>query len=79
MEQVSFTLPTLGTAAMSAQDQINVTVNQATAIIVSAYLGHLNKLNDVLTPSSQNSAFISIASTTELVSLINNVQDALRT
>jgi hypothetical protein len=79
MESVSFTLPTIGTAAMTAQDQINVTVNQATAVIVAAYLDHLNKLSAVVAPGSQSSANLSVASQAELVSLVNEVQTALRT
>lgn len=78
MQQVSFSLPTLATAQMSAQDQINVTVNHATAVIVSAYLEHLNKLTEIVPPGSQNVANVSIMSTTELIALINDVQAALR-
>jgi hypothetical protein len=79
MQQVSFSLPTLATAQMPTQDQINVTVNQATAVIVSAYLEHLNKLTEVLTPSTQSSASLSVVSPAELISLINDIQTALRT
>jgi hypothetical protein len=79
MQQVSFSLPSLATAQMAAQDQINVTVNQATAVIVCAYLEHLNKLTEVIPPSSQLTAHVSVMSTAELVSLINDVQTALRT
>jgi hypothetical protein len=63
---------------MTAQDQINVTVNQATAVIVSAYLEHLNKLTEIVPPGSQNVANVSIMSTTELIAFINDVQAALR-
>ena len=78
MQQVSFSLPTLATAQMTAQDQINVTVNQATAVIVSAYLEHLNKLTEIVPPGSQNVAHVSIMSTTELIAFVNDVQAALR-
>jgi hypothetical protein len=78
MDQVSFSLPTLGTAAMKAQDQINVSANQATAVIVCAYLEHLNKLSLVIPPGSQNTAILSVVSQPELLSLINDVQLALR-
>jgi len=79
MQQVSFSLPTLATAQMTAQDQINVTVNQATAVIVCAYLEHLSKLTEIVPPGSQSTANVSIVGTTELVNLINDVQTALRT
>lgn len=79
MESVSFALPTIGTAAMTAQDQINVSVNQAAAVIVTAYLDHLNKLSAVIAPGSQSSGNLSVASQAELVSLINDVQASLRT
>ena len=78
MEQVTFSLPTLATAQMTAQDQVNVTVNQATAVIISAYLEHLNKLTEVVPPGSQSAANISIMGASELITLINDVQAALR-
>ena len=79
MQQVTFSLPTLATAQMTAQDQINVTVNQATAVIVRAYLEHLNKLTEVVPPGSQSAANISIMGAAELITLINDIQAALRT
>ena len=78
MDQVSFSLPTLASAAMPMQDQINVSVNQAAAIVVTAYLEHLDNLSRVIPPGSQNSANQSVASQAELVSLINDVQTALK-
>lgn len=79
MDQVSFSLPTLAIAAMPTQDQINVSVNQAAAIVVTAYLEHLDNLSRVVAPSSQNTGNLSVLSQAELVSLINDVQTALRT
>lgn len=79
MEQVSFALPTLGTAAMPTQDQINILVNQAASVIVASYLEHLDNLSRVVAPGSQSAANLSVASQAELVSLINDVQTALRT
>ncbi|MFM1798444.1 MAG: hypothetical protein RLZZ117_722 [Cyanobacteriota bacterium] len=62
---------------MSRQDQIDLIVNQATASIVCAYLEHMNTaINKGLTSSTQGTAFITA---TELGSLINTVQTALRT
>ncbi len=71
MQSLTFTVPTLATAQMARQDQIDITVNQATAAIVCAWLEHataaLNK--GTLTPY--------VVSAT-LVSVINDVQAALR-
>ena len=78
MQQVSFSFPTLATAQMPTQDQINATVNQAAAVIICSYLEHLNKLTEVLTPATQSSASLSVVSPAELVTLINDVQAALR-
>jgi hypothetical protein len=79
MDQVSFSLPTLANAAMPVQDQINVSVNQAAAVVVCAYLEHLNNLSRVVAPGSQSTANQSVSSQAELVSLINDVQAALKT
>lgn len=79
MQQVSFALPTLGTAAIPTQDQINILVNQSAAIVVASYLAHLDNLSRVVAPGSQSSANLSVASVPELVTLINEVQTALRT
>ena len=78
MQQVTFSVPTLATAQMPTQDQINATVNQAAAVIICAYLEHLNKLTEVVPPGSQSAANISIMGATELISLINDVQAALK-
>jgi hypothetical protein len=79
MQQVSFSFPTLATAQMPTQDQINATVNQAAAVIICGYLEHLNKLAEVIPPGTQNTANISIMGASELITLINDVQTALRT
>src|SRR5689334_5496247 len=39
---VNFAVPSLATAEMSRQDQIDIMVNQATAAIVCCYLEHMN-------------------------------------
>ena len=48
MDKVTFALPTLATAEMSRQDQIDLIVNQATAAIVCKYLEHMNAVQDLL-------------------------------
>jgi hypothetical protein len=42
MEQVQFALPTLSAAEMPWDDQARVALNQATAVIISAWLAHAN-------------------------------------
>ena len=42
MQSITFAFPTLTTAQMTRQDQIDVTVNQATAAIVCCFLEHMN-------------------------------------
>lgn len=79
MESVTFALPQIATAGMSAADQRDILLNQSASVIVTAYLDHLNKLSLVVSPGSQSSANLSILSQAELVSLINDVQTALRT
>jgi hypothetical protein len=67
---------------MSSNDQIDILLNQATAAIVCCYLEHMNTaINKGIsgatsTTGGPGTGFIT---TTELVSLINNVQGALRT
>jgi hypothetical protein len=78
MQGITFAVPTLGTAAMNRQDQIDIVVNQATAVIVCCYLEHMNAAinKDIGSASPAGSAFITTA---ELTDLVNNVQTALRT
>ena len=74
MQSITFAVPTLATAAMSRQDQIDIVVNQATAAIVCCYLEHMN--------TAINKAGITagtLIDTTELITLVNTVQSALRT
>ena len=81
MQSITFATPTLTTAQMNRQDQIDVLVNQATAAIVCCYLEHMNTAinkgipgaTSTTTPGSAT-AFLTPA---ELVTLINNVQGAL--
>jgi hypothetical protein len=68
---------------MSKQDQLDVVTNQAVATIVCCYLEHMNTaitkgIQGATTTggAGTSTAFISTA---ELVTLINDVQGALRT
>lgn len=89
METLNFSMPQIGVAAMSKQDQIDVTVNQATAAIICCYLEHCNTaINKGIVgatstsggptatiPSGTSVGFIDV---NELTALINNVQAALK-
>lgn len=88
MQSITFAVPTLTTAQMTRQDQIDILVNQATAAIVCCYLEHMNAaINKGITGATAGvtsqggqSQFTSgFITTPELVSLINDVQGALRT
>jgi len=85
MQSITFATPTLTTAQMTRQDQIDILVNQATAAVVCCYLEHMNTAinkgipgatSTTTTGTAAGTAFIT---TTELVTLINNVQGALAT
>lgn len=76
MQNITFALPTLATGSMSKADQIDVLLNQATAAVVCCYLEHMNRAIDKgIATSLSGSGFITPA---ELVSLINDVQSALK-
>ncbi|MDJ0599825.1 MAG: hypothetical protein QNJ37_13395 [Crocosphaera sp.] len=76
MQGITFATPSLETSAMPKQDQIDVMVNQATASIVCSYLEHMNKaLEKDVSKSESGAAFITPS---ELASLINTVQSALK-
>ena len=74
MEQTNFqfALPSIGTDAMSRNDQGALIVNQATAAIVSNYLEHAATIN------TNNGGLAFSYTQSELISLINEVQTALR-
>lgn len=83
MQSITFATPTLTTAQMNRQDQIDILVNQAAAAVVCCYLEHLNTAIEkgipgatTTGPGSSGTGFLT---TTELVALINNVQGALAT
>ena len=83
MQSITFAVPTLTTAQMARQDQIDILVNQATAAVVCCYLEHMNAaINKGISGATTTSTVgsnIGFISTTELVGLINDVQSALRT
>jgi hypothetical protein len=71
---VAFALPTLASNEMSKDDQGALIVNQATAAIVAAWLEHAT----AMVQSGTGTGTFSV-SAGELVNLVNDVQDALRT
>ena len=71
---VTFALPAVGSAAMSSTDQQALMVNQATAIIVSAWLQHATALAQAGI-TGQGAFTVSRA---ELGLLIDQVQASLR-
>jgi hypothetical protein len=75
-DSVAFALPTLPTGSMSRDDQQALIVNQAAAAIISAWLEHATALSEAGITGSTGQFTVSSA---ELVSLINDVQVALRT
>jgi hypothetical protein len=82
MQSITFAVPTLATAAMSRQDQIDLVANQAAAAIICCYLEHMNAVIAVQSPTGAiggPTAFQQVLSPAELVALINDVQAALRT
>lgn len=68
--EVQFALPTIST--MTRDDQHRLLLSQAVAVIISAYLDHAARVNQ----TNPDSAFRFTAA--ELVTLINDVQSALR-
>ena len=75
-DSVAFALPTLPTGSMSRDDQQALIVNQAAAAIISAWLEHATALSEAGITGNTGQFTVSSA---ELVSLINDVQIALRT
>ena len=76
MESITFAVPSLGTSAMSKSDQMDIVLNQATAAIICCYFEHMNKaLDKGLQTSTIGAAFFAQS---ELVTLINDVQAALK-
>ena len=80
MQNITFALPTVATAGMSASDQRDILLNQATAAIVGEYLGHMSVAlqKGILVPPGTGGIDNSFVSQSDLVTLINNVQAALK-
>ena len=72
MQSLTFAMPTLTTAQMARQDQIDIVVNQAAAAIVCAWLDHI-------TAAMNKGNFGGFLNSAQLASAINDVQGALRT
>jgi hypothetical protein len=79
MQSITFAVPTLTTTQMAKQDQIDILVNQATAAVVCCYLDHMNAAMGSSPTGDVPSTAVRFITTAELVTLINNVQTALRT
>ena len=77
---ITFALPTLDSASMSRDDQSALIVNQATAIIVAAYLKHATEMaaHRVSVGGTANTSVAYLITADELPGLINQVQDALK-
>ena len=84
MEQSNFqfALPTIGTSEMSRNDQGALIVNQATAAIVTSYLEYARHNYAVARNNGAGSAAEIlepyIIESSDLTTLINNVQTALK-
>ncbi len=77
---ITFVLPTLDSSSMSRADQEALIVNQATAVIVSAYLKHATEMaaHRVSVGGTANTSIAYLITADELPGLINQVQDALK-
>jgi len=72
--EVQFVLPTVGTAsAMTKDDQFRLLLNQAAAVVLTAYLEHATQV--YIKSGDTDYRF----DKDELVTLIDNVQKALNT
>jgi len=77
---ITFALPTLDNSSMSRDDQSALIVNQATAVIVAAYLKHATEMaaHRVSVGGTANTSIAYLITADELPGLINQVQDALK-
>lgn len=76
----TFALPTIDSNAMTTNDQGALLVNQATAIIVQAYLTHGSQWAQLAVDQSRGwqEAALYLIEPGELPALIDSVQTALR-
>jgi len=77
---ISFVLPTLDSSSMSREDQAALIVNQATAVIVAAYLKHATEMaaHRVSVGGTASTSVAYLITAEELPVLINQVQEALK-
>jgi predicted transcriptional regulator len=77
---ITFALPTLDSSSMSRADQEALIVNQATAVIVDAYLKHATEMaaHRASVGGSATTSVAYLITAAELPGLINQVQDALK-
>ena len=73
MESVTFTLPQIASSEMSKDEQGALLVNQATAVIISAWFSHLN----AHIAAGDTNVWVKV-SPGELATLVNDVQAALK-
>jgi hypothetical protein len=79
MEGIQFALPTVSSSAMTKDEQGALIVNQATAIIVAAYLDYLARVYSAIiaTPNITDYSLYRV-NENEIGPLIDNVQNALK-
>jgi hypothetical protein len=77
---ITFVLPTLDSSSMSRADQAALIVNQATAVIIAAYLKHATEMavHRVSVGGTANTSIAYLIRANELPGLINQVQGALK-
>ena len=77
---ITFVLPTLDSSSMSRADQTALIVNQATAVIIAAYLKHATEMavHRVSVGGNANTSVAYLIRANELPGLINQVQAALK-
>jgi hypothetical protein len=77
---ITFVLPTLDSSSMSRADQEALIVNQATAVIVDAYLKHATEMaaHRVSVGGTATTSVAYLITADELPGLINKVQEALK-
>jgi len=81
MQSANFVLPSVSSADMSKDDQGALLVNQATAVIVSAWLEHataLCQIGEFTTGQYEHNRYAFMLTRDELVQFVNDVQEALR-
>lgn len=77
---VTFALPSIGSSGMAKDEQGALVVNQATAVIVAAYLDYLARVYPTLAANASSVSDISVyrIHQNEIGALVDSVQDALK-